>query len=211
MNALDRPRIEGMTLDQLSPFLGSEARARLLAHFVVHPESREHVRSLERHTGLGKRSLQAELARLEAMGLVRREREGRRVVYVRSGYTPQWRAIEALVGEYGIPLLLRDALADVPGIEAAFIFGSLARGDARPDSDVDLLVYGDPPLEALGEAIGDIALVLDRRLDVKTYNRTRFVRDNHFGVSFLPSALAGPKLWLFGSEQDLPAEERRAA
>src|SRR5215213_3046362 len=93
-----RPTIEGMDLDQLSPFLGSEARARLLAHFVVHPESREHVRSLERHTGLGKRSLQVELARLETMGLVRREREGRRVLYVRSGYTPQWRAIESLVG-----------------------------------------------------------------------------------------------------------------
>ena len=200
-----------MSLDQLSPFLGSEARARLLAHFVVHPESREHVRSLERHTGLGKRSLQAELARLEAMGLVRREREGRRVLYVRSGYTPQWRAIEALVGEYGIPLLLRDALADVPGIEAAFIFGSLARGDARPDSDVDLLIYGDPELSALGHAVGDLALVLDRRLDVKTYDRARFIRDNRFGASFLPSALAGPKLWLTGSEEDLPAAERRAA
>ena len=199
------------SLDQLSPFLGSEARARLLAHFVVHPESREHVRWLERHTGLGKRSLQAELARLEAMGLVRREREGRRVVYVRSGYTPQWRAIESLVGEYGIPLLIRDALVDVPGIEAAFIFGSLARGDARPDSDVDLLVYGDPELSALGHAIGDLALVLDRRLDVKTYDRARFVRDNRVGASFLPSALAGPRLWVSGSDRDLPIEERRAA
>jgi predicted nucleotidyltransferase len=200
-----------MSIDQLSPFLGSEARARLLAHFVVHPESREHVRSLERHTGLGKRSLQAELARLEAMGLVRREVEDRRVLYVRSGYTPQWRAIETLAGEYGIPLLLRDALAGVPGIEAAFIFGSLARGDARPDSDVDLLIYGDPDLSALGHAMGDLALVLERRLDVKTYDRTRFIRDNRFGASFLPSALADPKLWLFGSEQDLPVEERRAA
>jgi len=200
-----------MNLDQLSPFLGSEARARLLAHFVVHPESREHVRALERHTGLGKRSLQAELARLEAMGLVRREREGRLVLYVRSGYTPQWRAIEALVGEYGIPLLLRDALADVPGIEAAFIFGSLARGDARPDSDVDVLIYGDPDLSALGHAMGDLALLLERRLDVKTYDRVRFIRDNRFGASFLPSALAGPKLWLLGAEEVLPAAERRAA
>ena len=200
-----------MSLDQLSPFLGSEARARLLAHFVVHPESREHVRALERHTGLGKRSLQVELARLEAMGLVRREREGRRVLYVRSGYTPQWRAIEALVGEYGIPLLLGDALADVPGIEAAFIFGSLARGDARPDSDVDLLIYGDPDFRTLGHAMRDLALVLDRRLDVKTYDRARFVRDNRIGVSFLPAALAGPKLWLIGSQRYLPVEERQAA
>ncbi|MFL5537616.1 MAG: nucleotidyltransferase family protein [Longimicrobiaceae bacterium] len=201
-----------MMLDQLSPFLGSEARARLLAHFVVHPESREHVRSLERHTGLGKRSLQAELARLEAMGLVRREREGRRVTYVRSGYTPQWRAIEALVGEYGIPLLLRDALADVPGIEAAFIFGSLARGDARPDSDVDLLIYGGPTFDNLGRAKGDLAMVLDRRLDIKLYiEASRFLEDSRPGVSFLPNALAGPKLWLIGSEVNLPLPIQDAA
>ena len=202
-----------MSLDQLSPFLGSEARARLLAHFVVHPESREHVRSLERHTGLGKRSLQAELARLEAMGLVRRELVDRRVLYVRSGYTPQWRAIESLVGEYGIPLLLRDALADVPGIEAAFIFGSLARGDARPDSDVDLLIYGTTmEFEELSRAFGDIALALDRRVDTKLYDSaTRFLADSRPGASFLPHALASPKIWLIGCESALPAPLQVAA
>jgi len=72
------PTIEGMELDQLSAFVGSEARARLLAHFVARPESRLHVRALERDTGIGKRSLQKELARLVAMGLVRREHQGRR-------------------------------------------------------------------------------------------------------------------------------------
>src|SRR4051794_38409398 len=99
-----------MQLDQLSPILGSEARARLLAHFVANPESRHHVRALERLTGIGKRSLHAELARLHGMGLICREREGRRVVYARSGYSAEWNAIERLVGTYGIPLLLRAAL-----------------------------------------------------------------------------------------------------
>ncbi|HEV7589017.1 MAG TPA: nucleotidyltransferase domain-containing protein [Longimicrobium sp.] len=202
-----------MNLDQLSPFLGSEARARLLAHFVVHPESREHVRSLERHTGLGKRSLQAELARLEAMGLVRREREGRLVLYLRSGYTPQWRAIEALVGEYGIPLLLRDALADVQGIEAAFIFGSLARGDARPDSDVDVLIYGETiESKSLSAASRNIALSLDRCVDVKLYDDVSdFLTDSRPGAGFLPHALAGPKIWLIGSESALPRTLKAAA
>jgi DNA-binding transcriptional ArsR family regulator len=195
-----------MSIDQLSAFLGSEARARLLAHFVVHPESREHVRSLERHTRLGKRSLQAELARLESMGLVRREREGRRVIYARTGFTPQWRAIETLVGDYGIPHLFRDALAGVPGIEAAFIFGSHARGDARADSDVDLLVYG-PAMEGrqLSRAFGDIALAVDRPLDAKLYDSAeRFRADARPGASFLSRAMAGPKVWLIGSEAMLP-------
>ena len=198
-------------MDQLREFLGSEARARLLAHFVVHPDRREHVRALERHTGLGKRSLQAELERLQAMGLVRREMEGSRVVHVRET-DPQWRAIESLVAAYAPALVLRDVLQDVPGLEAAFVFGSLARGDARADSDVDLFLYGDDISDAeLGAALLDAALVLDRRIDAHRFDRERFLRESRPGASFLPAALKGSKHWLIGSADVLPSPTRAAA
>ena len=192
-------------MDRLNDFVGSEARARLLAHFVVHPDGRDHVRALERHTGLGKRSLQAELARLEAMGLVRREVAGRRVVYRREDGNRQWRAIESLVAEYAPGLVLRDALKEVPGIEAAFIFGSQARGDARPDSDIDLLILGERIDDArLGAALLETALVLDRPVDAKRYDAERFIRDRVPGASFLSAALAGPIHFLIGSPAVLP-------
>ena len=192
-------------MDRLHEFLGSEARARLLAHFVVHPDGGDHVRALQRHTGLGKRSLQMELERLEAMGLVRREVDGRRVVYRREDANRQWRAIESLVAEYAPALVLRDALHDVPGIDVAFIFGSVARGDARPDSDIDLLVLGDRIDDAeFGAALLQTALVLDRAVDVKRYDSERFVRDRAPGASFLPAALAGPTHFLLGSPDALP-------
>lgn len=195
-------------MDRLNEFLGSEARARLLAHFVVHPDRGDHVRALERHTGLGKRSLQTELQRLEGMGLVRRESEGRRVVYRRDDASRQWRAIESLVAEYAPGLVLRDALHDVPGIDAAFIFGSMARGDARPDSDIDLLVLGDRIDDGeLGAALLQTALVLDRAVDVKRYDARRFVRDRLAGASFLPAALAGPMHFLVGSPDALPSRQ----
>jgi predicted nucleotidyltransferase len=197
-------------MDLLSTFLGSQARARLLAHFVVHPDRREHVRALERHTGLGKRSLQAELQRLETMGLVRREREGGRVLYARGSSHPQWRSLDALVAAYGPTLVLRDALRGVPGLEAAFVFGSTARGDARPDSDIDVLLYGDEIADAeLGAALLDAALVLDRRIDAHGYDAERFRRDNRPGASFLPAALAGPKEWLVGSPDALPRDRAK--
>ena len=192
-------------MDRLNEFLGSEARARLLAHFVVHPDGRDHVRALERHTGLGKRSLQAELARLEAMGLVRRETDCRRVVYRREDGNRQWRAIESLVAEYAPGLVLRDALNEVRGIDAAFIFGSQARGDARLDSDIDLLILGERIDDAqLGAALLQTALVLDRPVDVKRYDAERFVRDRAPGASFLPAVLEGPIQFLMGSPAVLP-------
>jgi predicted nucleotidyltransferase len=191
-------------MDHLGSFLGSTARARLLAHFVVHPDRREHGRALERHTGLGKRSLQTELERLEAMGLVRREQDGNRVVYTRDPSNAQWRAIASLVGAYAPALVLRDVLQDVPGVEAAFIFGSMARGDARPDSDIDLLVYGDADDSDLGSALLEAAVVLDRRVDLKPYSRERLLRNAAPGASFLPRVLLGPKRWLIGSPEAFP-------
>jgi predicted nucleotidyltransferase len=192
-------------MNSLAGFLGSEARARLLARFVVHPDRREHVRGLERHTGIGKRSLQAELERLVEMGLVRRERDDNRVIYSREAARPEWRAIESLVATYGPAHVLRDTLSGVPGVEAAFVFGSLARGDARPDSDIDLLIYGDEISDAdIGGALLDASLVLERPIDAKRYDRQRFLRDLQPGASFLPAALAGPAHWLVGSPADLP-------
>jgi predicted nucleotidyltransferase len=200
-----------MDLDLLYSLVGSETRARLAAYFVANPEARRGADALARSTGLSRRALQAELAWMIGNGLVRRERQGRRVLYART-WVPEWRTLENLVSSHGIPLLLQSALAEVPGVEAAFIFGSLARGDARPDSDVDVLVYGDHLAGPdLGRAALDAAIALQRSVDLKEYDSERFRHDNNPNVSFLPTALAGPKVWLVGSATQLPGAERKAA
>jgi uncharacterized protein len=44
---------------------------------------------------------------------------------------------------------LRDALAGFPSVRLAVVFGSVARGEERPESDVDLGVRLDPDSSAL--------------------------------------------------------------
>jgi predicted nucleotidyltransferase len=190
----------------LGSLLGSEVRARIVVHFVVHPHSRLSARELGRRAGVtGKRSLQIEVDRLVGLGLLRRDRVGR-VVHIARDSHAQWGALASLAQEYAPTLILREALTGVPGVEAAFVFGSYARGDARPDSDIDLFVYGDEiPEGAVGKALLDAALVLDRPVDAKRYDAPAFQRDARPGASFLPGALSGPKLWLVGSADRLPA------
>jgi len=54
---------------------------------------------------------------------------------------------------------LADRLVEVPGIVAVMLGGSRARGEARPDSDVDLGLYYRPPLDtdALRRLAGAVA------------------------------------------------------
>lgn len=50
------------------------------------------------------------------------------------------------------------------------VFGSFARGDARPDSDVDLLVDMEPgrSLLDMGELMLDLRELLGRKVDIVT-------------------------------------------
>jgi predicted nucleotidyltransferase len=184
-----------------------KARIRLVTHFLVHPESALHLRALQRHTALGIHSLQREVARFESLGLIRRREEDGRVLFQAVTSHPSWDALRVLVRQHADPAdVLRDAIHDVGGVEAAFVFGSHVRGDSRPDSDVDLLVVGDGVAShQLGDAMLRAQALLNRPVDVKYYTRRKLAAGLAQKSRFLREVLSGPKAWLIGSADALPS------
>ena len=63
---------------------------------------------------------------------------------------------------------LRAVLARHPQVNFAMLFGSLARGTPRPDSDLDLAVGADRPLHSdeIIALIGDLATASGRAVDL---------------------------------------------
>jgi predicted nucleotidyltransferase len=63
---------------------------------------------------------------------------------------------------------LRSALKGFPGLELVLLFGSLGRGQARPDSDVDIAVQADHPLSAQERMalIDTVSQTLQRPVDL---------------------------------------------
>jgi predicted nucleotidyltransferase len=193
--------------DQLPRVLASRALAYLILYFLVHPDAAPHFRALQRATGIASRSLQHELARLEELGMLQRERDGRLVRYRPMRDHPRWTVFRGLVREFAAPgAVLRIALAEVPGIEAAFIFGSCARGEMDERSDIDVFAIGegleerDPEL-ALVAGTSEAAVLLGHEVNVTRYTRQKLERRRHGG--FLRSVLAGPKEWLIGNDAAL--------
>lgn len=180
---------------------------RVLIHFLLHPERRLHFRALQEHTRLGTGALQRELARFEALGLVTRVEEEERVYYQPLPDHPSWDAFRTLVRQHGDPAeVVREALRDVPGIQAAFVFGSTVSGGARPDSDVDVLIVEEGmPLAAIGRATSEAQSLLQRLIDVKRYTPAGLAARLAKGNEFLRDVIAGPKTWLIGSEDALVA------
>jgi len=172
--------------------------ARLVIFFLAHPRERFHVRELQRRTRLSSASLQKELQRMMSVGALQREEDGGRTYYSSNEERGPWSGWMRLLRNAADPAeVVRETLVDAPGLDAAFIFGSTARGDARDDSDIDLFLIG--PADERKHAIGllsDMGYFIPRPLDV--IGRSREELGQQSGNWFVASVMAEPKVWLFG-------------
>lgn len=189
----------------LSELLASPALARLVLHFALHGHEPHHVRGLQRRSGLSMSSLNRELRRLEGKGLVIREVDRGRMFYHAVADHPAWRTLRQLIRDFAEPAeVVEEAIAGIEGIDAAFVYGSFARGDARDDSDVDVLVVGDLAEDAaLGRQAAEASVLLGRPVEVRSYTPERLRKQIASGNAVLRRILAGPKRWLVGDEARL--------
>lgn len=210
-----RPTRGAKATDALSAALASGAFATLVRYFTVRPGGVPHVRALIRATELNPRSVQMEVTRMESLGLLRRERspDSRKVVLRVNTTHPAWPALRTLVRTYATPEdVLRMTVAGIPGIAAAFVYGSVARGDATPESDCDFLVVTAPGLspealqsveQALAVQTGSSSLALGRDLSVAVYSAEAIKRKMASGHGFIARIMADQKRWVRGSAADM--------
>ncbi|MET0601700.1 MAG: nucleotidyltransferase domain-containing protein [Baekduia sp.] len=134
-------------------------------------------------------------------GILERQMIGRQGVYRASLASPLVKPLRELIERsVGVEPLLRAALTDVPGIDAAVIFGSWARGQVDAESDVDVLVVGTfdyanvvARLHALQERTGREINMVALRPD-----ELREQRDGDARSGFLTGVLRGPMRPLIG-------------
>lgn len=68
------------------------------------------------------------------------------------------------------------------GLDKVYLFGSYARGNATPSSDIDLCVDANKlkGFFALGGLYADLEEVLKKKLDLITVNSLRYNNDKYF-------------------------------
>ncbi|MEN6549895.1 MAG: nucleotidyltransferase domain-containing protein [Armatimonadia bacterium] len=187
----------------LGELLGSPTRARLLACLLLPGAKPSHIRELERHCGLPYGPVYRELKRLERLGLVHGERIGNSTVYSAATDSPFLPSLRELVRRaVGIIPLLAEAL-DREDIAVAFVYGSVAAGQDRPDSDVDLMVIGEADTYVVSDALADVTTQTAREITPVTYQEDEFRRGLSDGNSFLSSVVRKPKIFLKGDEDAL--------
>lgn len=202
-------------MENLAENLLGTTRTAVLTALLLRPEKSLHVREIARLTGASPGSLHRELRLLASLGLLTRTEAGRQVYYAANCSSPVYPDLAGLLRKTaGVVDPLRSALLPLSRrIRAAFVYGSVASGTERPDSDLDLLVLGDVGFGAVVKALAPAQASLGRELNPAVMKLVEFTRKARGGEPYVLNILRGPKLWILGVARELgePGKDRPAA
>lgn len=185
--------------------LFGRTRRSVLGLLYGHADEEFYLREIIRAAGVGQGSIQRELETLVGAGLVLRRVHGRQVYFRANPENPIYRELRGLlVKTAGVADVLREALAPLAaGIHVAFVYGSVARGEERRASDIDLMVVGDVSFADASQALASAQRRLGREVNPTVYTPAEFKQKLAAGQHFLRSVVEREKLFLFGNEHDL--------
>lgn len=189
---------------QLVELLFSGYRRQILSLLLLRPQERFYVREIARLTGVVPGSLHRELKQLQEAGLLLREEAGNQVRYFANRECPIFEELASIFRKTsGLADVLREALLPLGGkVELAFVFGSVARGDERNGSDIDLLVLGTVDFVALAGALVETHAHLGREVNPVVMRREEFVSKFDAGDRFVRRIAGEAKIFVKGGARD---------
>jgi predicted nucleotidyltransferase len=192
----------------LAELLSSRARAEIFRLLLSGTGEELHVREIERRSGLNDSTLRQELRKLVRLDLVQSRRDSNRVYYRAKTENPLYPEIRNLVLKTsGLADALKSALVD-KRIHVAFVFGSVARGEEKAGSDVDLMVIGQLGLRDLSRLLSGIEEKIGREVNPHVLHEEEFRKRVRAKEHFVSSVMESPKIFIIGSHHELEAMGR---
>jgi len=190
-------------LDSLLP----SVRQGVLAATLTQPEKWWYLSELAQFLHTRPSSLQRELRSLEQSGILQQRKDGRRTYFKAETRSPIFRELRSIFQKtVGLVPTLRQALRPFENkITCSFVYGSVARGEERATSDVDLMVIGKAGLAQLSPLLRKAEKRLGREVNVTNYSVDEFRKKVAEGDHFLATVLKGDLQFVKGEQGDLDA------
>ena len=203
-NGSDCSYYESTMLDAV---LLGKTRSAVLREMFLNPDRRVSFNELVRRVKSGDGAVARELKILIEAGLVVERREGNQRFLAARKDSPVFVELKAFISKTsGAPFIVREVLAGLEDqIAIAFVFGSVAQGSERVDSDLDLFVIGTAGYSVVTERLYPIEERLGRRVEVLYFDPTSAQDRKSLRKSSMKSILSGPKLFVLGDESKLAA------
>ena len=195
-------------MNTLKLLLSSRARAEIFRLLFSGLGEELHVREIQRRSGLNDSTLRQELRKLADLDLIQGRRDSNRIYYSANKENPLYQDIQNLVIKTsGLVDVLKASLKD-ERIKISFIFGSIAKGEVKAGSDVDIMVIGEIGLRGLSGLLSGVSEKIGREVNPYVLSRTEFRKRIQDKEHFLFGVLRSQKIFIIGNEHDLSAMGR---
>ena len=194
----------GTHTEAISDVLFGRTRRAVLALLYGHADEEFYLRQIIRVAGIGQGTVQRELEKLVAAGLVLRRAHGRQVYFRANPGSPVYQELRGLLLKTaGMADVLREALASLADrISVAFVYGTVARGDERQGSDVDVMVVGEVSFAEVVSTLAAAQERLGRDVNPTVLSNEEFRAKLKAGQHFVRSVMGREKVFLYGDEHD---------
>ena len=183
----------------------SKTRVKILENFLSDPTQMYHVRDLVRRTGEEINAVRRELARMELLGMVKKEPRGNRLYYwFRQDYIFYSDLLSLVAKTTGIGENIIKNRHKLGRINIAMLGSRFVRHESKGQPDeVDLLVVGEIVLPELAAIVRAEEVRRGQTINYTpmTEEELKFRRTRH--DPFLLGILTNGRVMIIGSDQDL--------
>lgn len=175
----------------------SALEQKVINYFLNNPEQEKYVNELAALLALDPGNLCRKLNTLGKNGVLTSRTRGKEKFFRLNKRHPLLPAFKKMFNQkYGVTDEIKKALQTVPGIAAAWIFGSFAADKMRVDSDIDILIVGTHSALDAERAILPLQTTLQREINIVDFSPTEFNKKKKSGDEFIKNVLAGKTIKL---------------
>lgn len=176
----------------------------VLVFFLTHPNEEAYQSQIVNSTGRALIQIQRALNRLEDTGLIVKNRQGNRIYYKANQMHPAFDDIKRALFKTVIfgDTLKKALIALKHKILFSFIYGSMARADESPTSDIDIFIVGNLGIKDIAGILGSIGNELGREINPTVYPLKELKKKIKEKNPFINEIIHGPKIWLIGEENE---------
>jgi predicted nucleotidyltransferase len=195
----------GIKSTSLAEALFTKTQQRVLGLLFGNPDQSYYTNEIVRFAETGIGTVQRELQKLEAAGLITSRKVGNQKHYQANRAAAIFEELHGIVIKtVGLADVLRQALLPLQElIDLAFIFGSMAQGKDRITSDVDVMVIGNASFEEVVQAIYAAQETLLREVNPVVMSASEFNGKVLQGDRFVSRIVSEPKIFLKGGSDEL--------
>lgn len=180
--------------------LFSKTKQGILSTCLLSPDQWWTLSDMARKLSLTASSLQRDLKSLQEVGILEIRNEQNRVYYKMNATCPIIFELQAIcIKTVGITDVVVSLIKKhFSNIEIAFIYGSMASGEIKSSSDIDLMVVGDIKLVDMAPAIREMEKKLSREVNPTIYTSKEFAKKIELKDSFIQTVLKSKKILIKG-------------